>query len=63
MYLQASENALRSYEEMAKEFSFDFEKKPAYTYSRVSKKQIEDAVIKIIENWHRQQMKKRQMER
>ena len=34
-----------------------------YFPQNYSKKQIEDAVIKIIENWHRQQMKKRQMER
>ncbi len=44
MYLQANENALRAYEEMTKEFSFDFETKAAYTYSRVSKKQIEEEV-------------------
>lgn len=43
--------------------SFDGDKIKKYFPQNYSKKQIEDAVIKIIENWHRQQMKKRQMER
>ena len=43
--------------------SFDGDKRKKYFPQNYSKKQIEDAVIKIIENWHRQQMKKRQMER
>jgi len=44
MYLQSNENALHVYEEMAKEIPCDFEKKSAYTYSRVSKKQIEEEI-------------------
>ena len=43
--------------------SFDGDRIKKYFPQNYSKKQIEDAVIKIIENWHRQQMKKRQMER
>lgn len=43
--------------------SFDGDKIKKYFPPNYSKKQIKDAVIKIIENWHRQQMKKRQMER
>ena len=43
--------------------SFDGARIKKYFPQNYSKKQIEDAVIKIIDNWHRQQMKKRQMER
>lgn len=43
--------------------SFDGDRIKKYFPQNYSKKQIEDAVIKIIENWHRQQMKRRQMER
>lgn len=43
--------------------SFDGDRIKKYFPQNYSKKQIEDAVIKIIENWHRQQIKKRQMER
>ena len=57
------EQIMRTEKPESIKISFDGDRIKKYFPQNYSKKQIEDAVIKIIENWHRQQMKKRQMER
>ena len=58
------ESILRTEKPEKVKISLDGDKIKKYFPNNYSKKQIEDAVLKILENWHQRQLKKRnQMER
>ena len=47
MYLNANEEAIKSFEDICKNTDCDFERKPAYTYSLSDRQKIEDEVYAV----------------